>query len=239
MPEPRQRTRRTAAGGRPTKINPAARDAIAKGLARGATMNEISAAAGVSVDSLERWLARARRADAARAAGKTVAARERPFLDLYDELAEAEQDVEFEALKAVTDYLTVGVDLETAAAAARVPIKMLERILNRATQIQNRRDDGDAIDAEGLEFLKLLDGLDHAIALTKVQSLASLNRAARDDWHAAALLLERLFPDEFASPNRRPKGQSAGGRPIGATSAPDRPATSDEPPPRIRLTRVK
>lgn len=224
---------------RPTKITPAARAAIATGLARASTNIETAAAAGISVDTLARWLVRANRADHVRRAKGKLRDTERPFLSLFDEIRDAEADAEFDALRDVVDALTTGVDLATAAAAAGCSHAMLDRLQERATFYSNRRADGERLDAEAIAYLELFDGYEQAEARQKVAAIRSVQKAGETDWHAAAWWLERRHPDEFASPNkRRAGGERVGGRPLGASSAPDRPPTSDEPPPRIRLRKV-
>src|SRR5689334_18019563 len=97
---------------RAAKVTPAARNAIAAGLARGATYVEVAAAARISHDTLSRWLARAQRADLHRREKKKISPTEQPFLQLFDEMREAEADVEFDALRQITTHLQVGADLQ-------------------------------------------------------------------------------------------------------------------------------
>lgn len=225
---------------RPTIITPASRAAIAKGLARGATYREVSAASGVSKGTLENWLGRANRADQRRRERKTVAERERPFLQLYDDMRDAEADAEFDALQQIVQHLQIGVDLVTAAAAAGVPQKMIDRIHDRAVQAMSRYEDDERLDAEQLAYLELLRGFEQGRARQKVSMMAAITKAGMSDWHASAWWLERNYPDEFASPNKRRQSgtTAAGGRPLGSSSAPDRPSTADPAPPRIRLRQV-
>lgn len=224
--------------GRPTKITPAARQAVAEGLARGQVLREIALSVGVAERTVSAWLARANKAEHVKRSTGKLAAAERPFLELHEAIAEAEQGADLRALREIAQYLTVGVDLFTAASAAGVPPKMLDRLHNTALQIANRRDAGDRLDEEEREYLTLHDGYAQAFAATEVKALGTIQKAMLiGDWKAAAWWLERRQPEKYA----RPVGQAkpAGGRPIGATSAPDRPSTADEPPPRLRLAEVR
>lgn len=227
---------------RPSKISPAARAAIAKGLAMGATHAEIASGATIGTRTLETWLHRANKADHSRRNGK-VRETEKPYLALFDEIAEAEADAEYDALEQITNHMRLGLDLDTAGRAAGVPPLMQERLHQRAVQARNRIDDGERVDAETRAFLELLDAYEQGHARAKATALASVNRAMATDWHAATWWLERNYPEEFASPNSRRRagvaGGNVGGRPMGASSAPDRPSTGDEPPPRIRLRQVR
>lgn len=226
---------------RPTKLTPVMRERVATHLARGTTHKSTARQLGISVDALDRWLARANRADHARRQGRKVSANERPYLDLFDELLDAENEAELRALREIMQQVTVAaVDLDTAARAAGVPFPMLERLENRATQVSNRRDDGERLDDEEREYLQLFDGLLQSGAQMKVTAIAAVRREMVADWRAAAFFLERRYPEEWGHPNRRKDSNPArGGRPVGATSAPDRPASSDPAPPRIRLREVR
>jgi hypothetical protein len=222
---------------RPSKITPAVRQAVAEGLAHGNTLRDVAAGARISERTLNTWLARANRAEHAHRSTGRVPAAEKPYLDLHEAIVEAEADADLHSLQQIMQFVAVGVDLATAAQAAGVPMRTLERLQNHATQCANRREDGDRLSLEDVEYLKLYDGFAQATAAMKVKALGALNRDMLSDWRAAAWWLERMHPDEFASPNRRREG-AQGGRPRGATSAPDRPSTADEPPPRLRLRQV-
>ena len=224
--------------GRPSKISPTARETIAQQLARGATSAEAAQAAGISVRTLTNWLARGRVANAKRRAGTKLTAAERPYLQLLDQITAAERELDRRTVEAIDRYVSAGVDFQTAAAAGGVSFAQLERLEARAELIRDRRNAGERIGGEERVYLALSDGPAQAQARLKVQALACIHKAALNgNWRAAAWWLERMFPDEFASPNLRARGVGAG-RPRGATSAPDRPSTSDPPPPRIRLSRA-
>lgn len=226
---------------RPNKLTPSIRERLAEGLARGLTVTATAAHAGVSIDTVERWVARAARADFVHRAGKRVPEREKPFLELHQAIAAAEADAEMQALHSIMNYVKVGaLDLNQAAHAAGVSLKMLERIHNRATQVANRRDDGDRLDEDDFDYLELFDGFLQASASFEITAIGAIRRDMLNDWRAAAWYLERSNPERWAAPNkRRGNERPNAGRPIGATSAPDRPSTGDEPPPRIRLREVR
>ncbi len=225
--------------GRPAKITPALRDTIASALARGNTHQEVAAQAGIGVRTVRTWLARAHKAEhTMRTLGKLPAA-ERPYFELREAMDEALADADLDALREVMQYVSVGVALDEAANAAGVPLHTLERLQNRTTQVMNRHNDepDEPLERTDREYLKFAAAFAQASAQSHVKALACVNREMGSDWRAATWWLERMRPEIYANPNRRRQG--AGGRPIGATSAPDRPSTADEPPPRIRLREVR
>lgn len=134
----------------------------------------------------------------------------------------------------LSQMLTSGADAETAARAAGISPRSLRRWIARAEELRVREEDGKRIRAEDRLYLDLLNDVEVAIATLEVRSLANIQRAATNGtWQASAWLLERMFPERYAGQRRPP------GRPPGATSAPDRPSTAGDPPPRVRLKAVK
>lgn len=74
-------------------------------------------------------------------------------------------------------------------------------------------------------YLALFEAEQAARAELRVRLLTSIQTAAsRGQYQAAAWLLERMFPDEFAPKGRGVRDRPAGGRPVGAASSPDRAA---------------
>lgn len=131
--------------------------------------------------------------------------------------------------------MQTGVDPETCARAAGVTLRTFQRWLERGFDLRVRQDEGKRIRAEDRPYLELLDEIEVAAAAAEVRAVAVLDRAAQNGvWQAAAWKLERLIAPEKYGGARRPPG-----RPKGATSAPDRPSTAEQPPPRIRLQAVK
>lgn len=207
-------------------------------MALGMTLREVAIAAGIGGRTLDTWLARAHKAEHLQRTTKRIPVAERPYLELHRDILEAEEGADVQALHSIGEQIAGGLDLADAANAAGIPLSILARLQTRATQISNRRDDGDRLDAGELEYLQLFDGFAQAAARSKRKAIRSVERGMDDDWRAGAWYLERMYPEQFATAASRGRA-GVGGRPVGATSAPDRPSTGDEPPPRIRLTRVQ
>lgn len=136
----------------------------------------------------------------------------------------------------IAKMLQTGVDAETCARANGVSLRTFQRWVERGLELRVRQDEGKRIRAEDRVYLELLDDIEVAMAQAEIRAVGTLDRAAQNGvWQAAAWKLERMFSDKYAGKGaRRPPG-----RPVGATSAPDRPSTAGEQPPRIRLQAVK
>lgn len=124
--------------------------------------------------------------------------------------------------------LVSGASIEVAANAAGVSERSAQRWLQRGRELRDREEAGGRIRPEDRPYLELLSDVERAYAQGEVHALASIRRAAGENWRAAAWELENLYG---YGTHRRP------GRPVGATSAPDRPSTAGAPP-RIRLRSV-
>lgn len=133
----------------------------------------------------------------------------------------------------IAQLLVAGCSIEVAASAAGVHPRTLERWLARAQQLHDRDEAGKRIDARDRIYLQLLDEVRSAQAQAEVKMLATIQQAAlAGTWQAAAWFLERTIPERYGGARRKP------GRPLGASSAPDRPGTQPAPP-RLRLRAVK
>lgn len=130
--------------------------------------------------------------------------------------------------------LTTGVDPATCARANGVTLRTFERWVERGWELRDREDQGARIRKEDRVYLELLDDIEVAAAQAEIRAVATLDRAAQNGvWQAAAWKAERFWPERYARGAGRPPG-----RPVGSTSAPDRPSTGTPPPPRIRLRAV-
>ena len=117
--------------------------------------------------------------------------------------------------------LSSGCTLEVAAQAVGVNRRTIQTWLAVGREARDLDDQGGKLTARQARCLDLLEAEQAARAELRVKALASIQKAAlTGTWQAGAWLLERLFPDEFAAQKRTNGG--AGGRPQGATSAPDR-----------------
>jgi hypothetical protein len=124
-----------------------------------------------------------------------------------------------------------GASFATAARASGITDRTFRNWLDKGRELAVRREQGGRLTAPQRLLLQLLDSVERAEAQFEVRLVAMVNRAANDDWRAAMTLLERRVPDPWAGTRRK------AGRPIGSTSAPDRPNAQPEPP-RIRLRSV-
>ena len=136
--------------------------------------------------------------------------------------------------------LQAGATFEQAAQAAHVSDRTLRRWRQTGREIADKVDAGTRLTAREQVYLDFLDAVDQAIAQYEVAAVGQIQRAgAEGDWRAVAWLLERRFPDRYLLPaGRRDRSGQGMGRPVGATSAPDRKKRGSEPD-RIRLRVVK
>lgn len=143
-----------------------------------------------------------------------------------------------EVLTGLEQMLASGCTVETAAEAHGVARGTVHAWLARgqaALSAAEERGEEEVPEGE-LLYAQLVIGIEESKARAKIAALGAVRAAAaKGVWQAAAWFLERTFPEEFGTVKR----SGAGGRPVGATSAPDRPSTGDEPPPRVRMRRVK
>ena len=117
--------------------------------------------------------------------------------------------------------LSSGCTLEVAAQAVGVNRRTIQTWLATGREARDLDDEGVKLTVRQVQCLELLGAEQAARAELRVKALASIQKAALTGaWQAAAWLLERLFPDEFAAQKRTNGG--AGGRPVGSSSAPDR-----------------
>ncbi len=118
--------------------------------------------------------------------------------------------------------LESGTTLEVAAQAAGVTRRTLRNWLAAGEQAETTVEHGERLSARQQSYLDLHEAARAARARAQVRALATVQKAALDgSWQAAAWFLERVYPDEFSA--KRPRDKGVGGRPMGATSAPDRP----------------
>lgn len=117
--------------------------------------------------------------------------------------------------------LSSGCTLEVAAQAVGVDRRTIQTWLATGREAREIDEQGSKLTPRQTQCLELLRTEQAARAELRVKALASIQKAALGGtWQAGAWLLERLFPDEFAAQKRTNGG--AGGRPRGASSAPDR-----------------
>lgn len=117
--------------------------------------------------------------------------------------------------------LASGCTLEVAAQAVGVNRRTIQTWLAVGREARDLDEQGGKLTPRQAQCLDLLEAEQAARAELRVKALASIQKAAlTGTWQAGAWLLERLFPDEFAAQKRTNGG--AGGRPRGASSAPDR-----------------
>jgi len=117
--------------------------------------------------------------------------------------------------------LASGCTLEVAARAVGVDARTLYTWRTVGKEAADVVESGGRLTSRQTQCLALLETERAARAELQIKALASIQKAALSGtWQAGAWLLERLFPDEFAAQRRSNGG--AGGRPRGATSAPDR-----------------
>ena len=120
----------------------------------------------------------------------------------------------------IVRHLESGSSLEVAARAAGVARRTLQRWLAAGVEAEAAAEQRELNEREQA-YLDLREAAEEARARAQVRALATIQKAALDgSWQAAAWFLERVFPDEFST--KRPRGKGVGGRPVGATSAPDR-----------------
>ena len=120
----------------------------------------------------------------------------------------------------IVRHLESGSSLEVAARAAGVARRTLQRWLAAGVEAEAAAEQRELNEREQA-YLDLREAAEEARARAQVRALATIQKAALDgSWQAAAWFLERVFPEEFSARRQREKG--AGGRPLGATSAPDR-----------------
>ena len=122
----------------------------------------------------------------------------------------------------IVRHLESGSSLEVAARAAGVARRTLQRWLAAGEEVEAAAEVGSKLSVREQAYLELREAAGMARARAQVRALASIQKAAvGGSWQAAAWFLERVFPEEFSAKRGREKG--VGGRPVGATSAPDRP----------------
>ena len=122
----------------------------------------------------------------------------------------------------IVRHLESGSSLEVAARAAGVARRTLQRWLAAGEEAETASEAGSRLSAREQAYLELREAAAEARARAQVRALATIQKAGLDgSWQAAAWFLERVFPEEFSARRQREKG--VGGRPVGATSAPDRP----------------
>ena len=121
----------------------------------------------------------------------------------------------------IVRHLESGSSLEVAARAAGVARRTLQRWLAAGEEAEAAAD-GRGLSPRERAYLELREAAGVARARAQVRALATIQKAGLDgSWQAAAWFLERVFPEEFSARRAREKG--VGGRPVGATSAQDRP----------------
>ena len=126
-----------------------------------------------------------------------------------------------EVRELIVRHLESGSSLEVAARAAGVARRTLQRWLAAGEEAEAAAEVGSKLSARERAYLELREAAGVARARAQVRALATIQKAGLDgSWQAAAWFLERVFPEEFSARRQREKG--AGGRPLGATSAPDR-----------------
>ena len=122
----------------------------------------------------------------------------------------------------IVRHLESGSSLEVAARAAGVARRTLQRWLAAGEEAEAAAEAGSKLSAREQAYLDLREAAAEARARAQVRALASIQKAAvGGSWQAAAWFLERVFPEEYSA--KRPREKGVGGRPVGATSAPDRP----------------
>lgn len=92
---------------------------------------------------------------------------------------------------AIVEAVEAGAFQKDAAAAAGVSETTLYRWLQEGAK-----------DGAHPELREFRESLTRARAHAKVSAIATLRRAASDDWRAAAFLLERAWPDEWGRRTR-------------------------------------
>lgn len=128
-----------------------------------------------------------------------------------------------EVREEIRRVLASGCTLEVAAESAGVSRRSLQSWLATGREAEQTEAEDGKLSAMQRACLDLLQTERQARAELRVKSLAAIQRAALNGtWQAAAWLLERVFPEEFAA--KRPREKGVGGRPVGASSAPDRVA---------------
>ena len=124
----------------------------------------------------------------------------------------------------IKKLLSSGATVETAAVAAGVTRNTVQVWLRLGREAEAKLDAGESLTAREVELLEFLNSEQEARAHLKVRLMTALQKGAQEDWRAALAMLERLWPEEFAPKSRGVSARPAGGRPVGATSAPDREA---------------
>jgi hypothetical protein len=136
----------------------------------------------------------------------------------------------------IVGMLASGCTVEVAASAVGVRRETLHRWLQRGQEAREAREAGQALPARSRAYLALLDAAEEARSKAEVTALATIQRAARSgSWQAAAWWLERTVPERYAA--AKAARRATPGRPVGATSAPDRPPTSAAPPMVLRAVK--
>lgn len=130
--------------------------------------------------------------------------------------------------EAVIERLASGSTIEVAAQAAGVARETVSRWLARGATARIARSEGGSLTSSQRVYLRFLQDAEQARSRVEVGALAAIQKAAEDgSWQAAAWYLEHVHPERYS--NNRAK-RASGGRPVGATSAPDRPSTAAPPP---------
>ena len=126
-----------------------------------------------------------------------------------------------EVREEIARRLSSGCSLEVAAQAVGVNRRTIQTWLAIGREALELEEAGGKPTPRQRDCLALLEAEQAARAELQVKALASIQKATlTGNWHAGAWLLERLYPEDFG-PKRKTNG-GAGGRPIGASSAPDR-----------------
>lgn len=119
--------------------------------------------------------------------------------------------------------LASGCTFEVAAQSIGVDARTVRTWMAAGREALDRLEQGRNLTAREKECLELVVAEQSARAEVRVKALASIQKAGiSGSWQASAWLLERMFPDEFASTKAGRKERPNAGRPTGAQSAPDR-----------------
>jgi len=106
--------------------------------------------------------------------------------------------------------LESGVAIEAAAARVGVARRTIYNWLERANEV-----DAPAV------YVEFAERIQRSRDACEADLVSRVAREAKEDWRAAAWLLERLYPDRFARPSVRPAGGGKSAQPNTA-STPDR-----------------
>lgn len=103
------------------------------------------------------------------------------------------------ALKALTDSLRAGADLETSCHFAGLSANQVLKWLEIGKTETERRINGYPANAKFDDHTKLWDELKKARAAAIIRNVSQVQRAAQDgQWQAAAWWLERTVPEHYS-----------------------------------------